>query len=681
MFSKPIAHYNTTKLTSSSNGIKSLYQKHSKLPRVIRSCYSTNQSLQFSRLLKNSNRCMALMDVRLGTSHNRLEIGTILSDHDNEQSTILACSSSKGSNILVTIPKNMIRIVKEMIQNLIKLILIIIRGTEITLKLSPLIILGPIAYATTSNTAFIDGELLPGDKLLNNGMKKYSTYSEYLFWSYLLNALQNLGPAFVKFTQWAGTRRDLFSPYICNHFSTLHSYNNIHTWKHTQDALSKAFGSDYSKKMTVFPNEVLGSGCVAQVYRGELISHDEHTTDLGSNPKKKLVAVKILHPNIAASLDRDLMLMSRVASLIHSMIPLEIIRCLNLPRAAENFVDIMKYQVDLRTEGENLQRFRSNFGCDERDQLRKDATHKSPNMWQDGFLDSFVSGVFSWIAKSVSSEKKDIVSFPRPVEGWIAQDVLVEDLISDDSTQDRNVSGSSKDAYNAQTISSTVSPIADFLSDDSIEGMRSRKALAAPLLRAFLKMVFVDNFIHCDLHPGNVIVKTIFEETNDQSSTHDQNETKKSYENKRFEIYFLDAGIVTSLSQVDKQNLKDLFKSVILNDGKEVGRLMVDRAKHEECSQIDGGLEAFSNGMSGIVSEFHDKRDSGLSLGAIGIGELLGRVLDLCRVYKVEVDPSMANIVISTLVLEGLGRSLDSDLNLIDFAFPFVIGNTVNRFK
>lgn len=39
-----------------------------------------------------------------------------------------------------------------------------------------------------------------------------------------------------------------------------------------------------------------------------------------------------------------------------------------------------------------------------------------------------------------------------------------------------------------------------------------------------------------------------------------------------------------------------------------------------------------------------------------------------------EIDPAMASVVISTLVLEGLGRSLSPDLNLIDFAKPFLLG-------
>ena len=65
---------------------------------------------------------------------------------------------------------------------------------------------------------------------------------------------------------------------------------------------------------------------------------------------------------------------------------------------------------------------------------------------------------------------------------------------------------------------------------------------------------------------------------------------------------------------------------------------------------------------------------TGLTLGAVRVGALLGRVLDLCRRYQVEIDPAMSSVVVSMLVLEGLGRSLDPDLNLMKAAMPFLIG-------
>jgi aarF domain-containing kinase len=139
-------------------------------------------------------------------------------------------------------------------------------------------------------------------------------------------------------------------------------------------------------------------------------------------------------------------------------------------------------------------------------------------------------------------------------------------------------------------------------------------------------------------------------------------------------IFFLDAGIAMSLDPRDKQNLHDLFKAVVLNDGYTAGTLMVERARYERCTSIPGGKHAFASGVADIVSEFHDRSKQGLTLGAVRVGSLLGRVLDLCRRHGVEIDPAMASVVVSMLVLEGLGRSLDPDLNLMKAAMPFLLG-------
>ena len=275
---------------------------------------------------------------------------------------------------------------------------------------------------------------------------------------------------------------------------------------------------------------------------------------------------------------------------------------LSLPRAADNFAVILREQLDLRLEANNLKTFVSNFSS------------------------------------------STYIAFPQPMTGWVTSNVLVEEYIEN------------------------AVPIYEFIKDDSITGLKNRQKLAGPLLRAFLKMVFIDNFVHSDIHAGNILIQTM------PNSARDISRGTRHNEEANFTIYFLDAGLATTLSPTDRQNLCDLFKAVILNEGEKAGRLMVERARYERCSCTEGGVELFSRGVGDIVSEFHDRRKAGLTLGVVRIGALLAKVLDLCRVHGVEIDPAMANIVLSTLVLEGLGRSLDENLNLIDCALPFVLG-------
>jgi aarF domain-containing kinase len=136
-------------------------------------------------------------------------------------------------------------------------------------------------------------------------------------------------------------------------------------------------------------------------------------------------------------------------------------------------------------------------------------------------------------------------------------------------------------------------------------------------------MLFKDNFVHCDLHAGNVYVKTTTATITSPGKEH----LERDRVTQHYTIIFLDAGIATSLSPQGQANLRDLFRAVVLNDGETAGRLMVERARYERCSQVEGGVEAFSKGISDIVAEFHDHRKKGgLTLGAVRIGELLGKV-------------------------------------------------------
>jgi len=430
-----------------------------------------------------------------------------------------------------------------------------------------------------------------------------TTWASDLAWTYTLHTLQSLGPAFVKLAQWAATRRDLFPVHVCNRLSELHDTAWIHDWKHTHDALVDAFGEDYEARGLVVAKSggsgggntmyggigendknggVLGSGSAAQVHRGTLtISPDISggSNDTSSTPRTRTrnVAIKVLHPNTRQLVARDLDLIRHVAHFVDRCLPFEIVKMLSLPRAVSNFADTVERQVDLRIEGRNLESFRRNFGC---------------------------IGCYCEDDESTTSSHHHprAINFPRPEMEWMSERVLVEEYAGDDAL-----------------------PISRYLADDSPEGLEVRKRLAGPLLRAFLKMVFVDNFIHADLHPGNVLVRAIPNRTNSQRVDHT--------------IIFLDAGIATSLLPNDRKNLRDLFKAVVLNDGYSAGALMVERARYERCTSIPGGKHAFATGVSNIVSEFHDRRKQGLTLGAVRVGALLGKVLDLCRRYGVEIDP------------------------------------------
>lgn len=96
------------------------------------------------------------------------------------------------------------------------------------------------------------------------------------------------------------------------------------------------------------------------------------------------VAVKILHPRVEKTINRDLSIMTFFARCIAALPGLEWI---SLPEEVEVFGGMMREQLDLRLEASNLRRFEHNF----------------------------------------SGRREDAVNFPRPLEDWTTKDVLIEE--------------------------------------------------------------------------------------------------------------------------------------------------------------------------------------------------------------------------------------------------------------
>ncbi|CAM9269164.1 unnamed protein product [Ectocarpus fasciculatus] len=217
-------------------------------------------------------------------------------------------------------------------------------------------------------------------------------------------------------------------------------------------------------------------------------------------------------------------------------------------------------------------------------------------------------------------EDDPTILFPNPVYPWVHESVLTEDFLRGD-------------------------PVSDFFPS---------KDLAHKGLQAFLKMAFLNNFVHGDLHPGNLMVE-------------------RREDNGEERLIFLDAGIVCELDEEDRRNFCDLFHAVVVGEGKRAGSLMVERARNQRCQDPDG----FCEGVDEVVQR---ARSSGMRLGEMQAGDLLGRIFRLCLKHEVKLESKFARTLIAIAVLEGVGRSLDPDLNLLTASLPVVLKATaMNR--
>ena len=218
-------------------------------------------------------------------------IGFITQTDEESRLRTLACSI-QINHLKESFLRKIIRKLLELAVLLKDSILITARSSAIAIRLTPLIILTPAAILSSSRQ--------------NEKSAKTSIIADTSWW-YFRHTVQKLGPAFVKMAQWASTRRDLFPANVCNRLSELHDSNILHSWNYTQKVLKQIFGDDMNG-LQIRKNDVIGSGSVAQVYRGIIC-------DLATNTQKS-VAIKILHPNIKERMECDILLMKRIANVL-----------------------------------------------------------------------------------------------------------------------------------------------------------------------------------------------------------------------------------------------------------------------------------------------------------------------------------------------------------------------------
>lgn len=444
--------------------------------------------------------------------------------------------------------------------------------------------------------------------------------------------------------------------------SKLHSNAPAHSIHDTKRIVEAAFGGrKFEDVFDEFDETPLGVGAIAQVYKAKLkpdlaapgdtdlvedgsrgilrqnvgkVTRNVGTV-LKSTPKRvpsSYVAVKVLHPRVERTVRRDLRIMGFFASILN-IIPT--IEWLSLPDEVEQFGEMMRLQLDMRIEAANLAIFRKNFK----------------------------SRTTAW--------------FPFPYTEFTTRNVLVEEF--------------------AQGI-----PLADFIENGA--GI-FQKDIASEGLDAFLRMLLLDNFVHADLHPGNIMVRFYETEKPDltvrlhqhrngnEDHVHppEQNDatekvlarlrpfrhqrdptawskelTKIDEEGFRPQLIFIDTGLVTELNDTNRRNFLDLFRAVAEFDGYRAGHLMCERCRQPEAV-ID--KEVFALKMQHLVLGVKSRT---LALGNLKIGDILQEVLSMVRNHHVRLEGDFVNVVISILLLEGIGRNLDPDTDLLSSSLPIL---------
>ena len=162
----------------------------------------------------------------------------------------------------------------------------------------------------------------------------------------LREALEELGPVFVKFGQMLSTRPDLLPEDIAEELARLQDSVPPFSGDESVRLIEQALGGKLDSFFREFSREPIASASVAQVHIARL--HD------GTE-----VAVKVLRPGIESVIDRDLELLYMLARLAVRYVPDT--RRFRPVEVVDEYNKTIHDELDLRVESANASRLRANF--------------------------------------------------------------------------------------------------------------------------------------------------------------------------------------------------------------------------------------------------------------------------------------------------------------------------------
>ena len=66
-------------------------------------------------------------------------------------------------------------------------------------------------------------------------------------------------------------------------------------------------------------------------------------------------------------------------------------------------------------------------------------------------------------------------------------------------------------------------------------------------------------------------------------------------------------------------------------------------------------------------------KDGQLNLATLNVSDLLSKVFNTLLTHRVKLDASFTSVMIAITIIEGIGKALDPQLNVLAEAAPFLL--------
>ncbi len=180
------------------------------------------------------------------------------------------------------------------------------------------------------------------------------------------------------------------------------------------------------------------------------------------------------------------------------------------------------------------------------------------------------------------------------------------------------------------------------------EGQVDKKLIARNGVRLLLRQVFIFGFFHADPHPGNLYVL-------------DNNI-----------IGLIDFGMVGRLSGHTKEAIADMFIGILTRDIDKIIRVFIDLDAIDE----DVDRRALYNDLLDFIDRYYQ-----IPLNQLHIGLIISEIWQNVAHHRIRVLPELTLLAKALITIEGVGRSLDPDLDMISESMPYAKEILLNKYN
>lgn len=172
----------------------------------------------------------------------------------------------------------------------------------------------------------------------------------------------------------------------------------------------------------------------------------------------------------------------------------------------------------------------------------------------------------------------------------------------------------------------------------------ARDVLANKGLNTWCKMLLRDNFIHGDMHPGNILI--------DCSDLHEP------------KITMIDVGLCQQLTDHEGQVTHELMESFVRWNPIQCADSLLAMSDKQEYADP----EQFRKDLTELFKHFRPTRND-----ENAVTNILQSVFETIRVNNVQMDPPYVSLLFAVLVLESFIMNLNPEFNMVRHTAPWLV--------